>query len=93
MYYHSRSYGNEEVLHIPQNSRNGASPSDSVKCHYQDSHWGGYYFYTETQLMYFTGLYPIYILAYFDILAHTNLWLGFYFRLLKIDGEIQIREI
>ena len=31
------SNGNEGVLHISQTSRTGASPSDAVKCHTQDT--------------------------------------------------------
>ena len=30
------SNSNEEVLHTPQNSRTGASPSDAIWCHTQD---------------------------------------------------------
>ena len=31
------SKGNEEVLHIPQRSKNGAPPSDAVKCNTLDT--------------------------------------------------------
>ena len=33
------SNSNEYVLHFAQSSRTGASPSDEVKCHTQDTHW------------------------------------------------------
>ena len=41
--YHSRPSGhgsnsNEGVLHILQSTRTGASPSNIVKCHIQDTH-------------------------------------------------------
>ena len=31
------SNGNEGVLHIPQSSRTGASPSDAIECHTEDT--------------------------------------------------------
>ena len=33
------SNGNEMVLYIPQSSRRGAPPSDTVSSHIQDTHW------------------------------------------------------
>ena len=38
------SNGNRRVLHIPQSSSiTGASPSDKVYCHIQDTYWGKSY--------------------------------------------------
>ena len=42
-----RSGGNEGVLHIPQISWNGASPSDTVYCYTLDIHVEGAYSFVE----------------------------------------------
>ena len=48
------SNGNEGVLYIPQSSRTGASPSDVVYCHIQNTCWGvvGSYSSVEIQSAY-----------------------------------------
>ena len=54
------SNGNKGVLHILQNTRTGASPSDAVSCNTQDTHWsvcvGGCYPTSEVQAVYSIAL-------------------------------------
>ena len=50
--------GNEGVLHIPQISKAGATPSDGLMSNIRDTHWVGSYLSTETQSVYSTAPIP-----------------------------------